>query len=122
MSDDPVSRMFEWWNAAFAGTGFSAEGFAPHFADDAELIVNGQRRALGRAEIARHFEAVRAAAQSATVKLPLLRCLRQGDAMFVHYRVDAIVNGGAEAEEAMAYVALADGRIALMDVLSRALD
>ncbi|WP_417307896.1 nuclear transport factor 2 family protein [Devosia sp.] len=122
MAPDPVSRMFVYWNGAFAGTGFTAEGFVTHFADDARLIVNGQPRASGPAEIARHFEAIRTAAQSATVTLPLLRCLTEGNAMFVKYRVDAVVDGTAEAEEAMAYVELADGRIALMEVLSRPLD
>jgi ketosteroid isomerase-like protein len=117
---NPAIGMFTWWNDAVRSeAGFTPAGFAVFFTDDAALIVNGDTRAVGLDGLARHFEAIRHALDSVSIRLPLEQEFRAGDRAFVHYRVDAVAHGVAASEEAMGYLQLRDERIAVMNVLAR---
>jgi hypothetical protein len=112
--------MFSWWNmAARPDGGFTPEGFARFFAPDAVLIVNGDTRAKGLDGLARHFERIRTSLDAVSIRLPLEHAFSAGDDSFVHYRVDAVAAGVPASEEAMGYLRVAAGRIAIMNVLSR---
>ncbi len=117
-----VVTMFEWWNSVFrAGESFTAAGFAAFFTEDARLIVNGELRASGLAALAAHFEKIRLSLDTASIGVPLEYGFAAGEDAFVHYRVDCTIGGAPESEEAMGYVHLSDGRIAIMKLLSRGL-
>jgi ketosteroid isomerase-like protein len=115
-----AAGMFKWWNeTARSEGGFTAEGFTKFFTDDAVLIVNGDQRAKGPDALARHFEKIRVSLDSVSIRLPLEHAFGAGDDVFLHYRVDAVAAGVAASEEAMGYLRLRDGHIAVMNVLSR---
>ena len=112
--------MFSWWNAAVRSEGgFTAGGFGQFFAPGAALIVNGDTRAEGLDALARHFERIRTSLDAVAIKLPLEYAFGADDHIFVHYRVDAVAAGTPASEEAMGYLRVAGGRIAVMNVLSR---
>ncbi len=120
MTSKLAEDMFSWWNrAAQPGGGFTPEGFGRFFAPGAALIVNGDTRARGLDGLARHFERIRGSLESVSIKLPLEHAFDAGDDIFVHYRVDAVAGGKPSSEEAMGYLRVAEGRIAVMNVLSR---
>jgi hypothetical protein len=120
MAADLAESMFAWWNeTARSEEGFTAEGFGRFFTGDAALIVNGEERAAGLDALARHFERIRKSSRAVSVRLPLEYGFGDDGHAFVHYRVDALADGGPSSEEAMGYLRLESGRIAVMNVLSR---
>lgn len=118
-NEHPLIEIFSWWNRSYLEKdGFSPEGFAKYFAEDAVFIVNGRVRSTGVLDLSRHFRKVRDTTDSARILLPPERMLQTGDEMFIHYRVSASVAGQEMMEIAMAHACLKDGRIASLDVLS----
>jgi hypothetical protein len=122
LADDPVSRMFEWWNCAFADNGFNRGLLAAHFTEDTLLIVNGARRAGGLDALAEHFSKIRGGLEFAAVRLPLLLCYRAGAGVLVHYIIDARNGERTRSEESIGHMRLSGDKIALIDIMAWEID
>jgi len=119
MSDNIITDFFAWWNGAMREPALlTADGFARFFAADATVIVNGNLRATGPAEIAVHYAAIAARLEEVAMVLPVEQAFATADRAFVHCRTHVVAGGKVAAEEAMAYAIVADERITLFRVVS----
>ena len=119
MSDNIITDFFAWWNGAMREPALlTADGFARFFAADATVIVNGNLRATGPEEIARHYAAIAARLDEVAMVLPVEQAFAATDRAFVHCRTHVVNNGAVAAEEAMAYAIVVEGRITLFRVVS----
>ncbi len=117
MSDNPVTRMFLWWNKAYADHAFSPEGFARYFTEDAPFIVDGGMRGTGPAEINAHFQRIRA--NTDRVELHAVATLADEETCFIRYRTEFRAGDESGTEECVAFARLRDGRIAMIDIFQR---
>ena len=122
-SANPIVRMFEWWNSAFADpAGFTPEAFGRHYTDDAELVVNGQLRGKGLEALARHYQGLQAKFDSIQMELPVIDHFAAGDRAFVQCVTRATQAEETVREEAMAVATLSSGKMALLKVTGRRME
>jgi hypothetical protein len=123
MNENPIVRMFEWWNAEFSDPeGFSPQAFGLHYCEDARLMVNGNLRGQGYEALSRHYRKLQSEFDSIQMELPVLDQFSCGDRAFVQCVTRAISSGNETREEAMAVAKLSSGRIAFLNVLGRKLE
>jgi ketosteroid isomerase-like protein len=115
-----ILAMFEWWNNAYCTGGFTADGFAQFFTDDAPFVVGGALRGTGPEEICVHFQAIAEATDAVELKLPVKASLASLELGFVHYEVKAERDGQMDAEECLAVAHFREGRISSFEVIGRA--
>lgn len=122
MTDDPLTRMFAWWNQAYREPeGFAEAALATFFAPDAEMWINGERRACGLDGLSERFRTVQAGTEEVMVELPFLDSFASADGrrIYTRHRVRFTVAGKAGGELVGGWAALDDaGRIARIDFLS----
>lgn len=119
MTDSPITRMFTWWNTAFTARAFTPEGFAGHFTDDAQFIVDGGVRGTGPAGIAAHFGRIRDKCEAVELVMPPIATLSDEAQGFVNYRCTFTADGQSGSEVCMAHARYRDGKIARFEVIGR---
>ncbi|MDH7640030.1 nuclear transport factor 2 family protein [Sphingomonas oryzagri] len=119
MSENVVTRMFDWWNQAYRDSAFSPEGFAQFFTDDAPFVVDGGVRGTGPVEIDAHFQRIRANTEAVELTTPVKATLADETTAFVRYAATFRSADKEGAEECMALARLRDGRIASFEVIGR---
>lgn len=118
-TDNIILDFFAWWNTAMAGADpLKADGFAPFFHEDGQLIVNGNLRAVGPARLAVHYQAIADRLDLVEMVLPVEQAFATEDRAFVHCRTRARTGETESAEEAMAYALVDGGRMRLLRVVS----
>jgi len=117
--DNPIIRMFAWWNQAYRDSAFTTEGFARFFTEDAPFIVNGASRGVGPAAICAHFQAIRMATERVELVLPAREALASPNLAFVHYQVRARSGGQDGGEDCLAVAHLREGRMSSFEVIGR---
>lgn len=118
-TDNVILDFFAWWNSAMAGPDpLKAEGFARFFHEDGQLIVNGNLRAIGPAELAVHYQAIADRLDLVEMILPVEESFATEGRAFVHCRTRARTGGQESAVEAMAFALVDDGRMRLLRVVS----
>jgi imidazolonepropionase-like amidohydrolase/ketosteroid isomerase-like protein len=120
-ADDPLVRMFVWWNDAYRHPdGFTKEAFAKYFTEDAVLRVNGSDRSRGVADLATHFREIQRKTQMVEIELPFLEeyATPDGGWIFTHHFVKARADGQDSRERVMGYAQIRDGRISLINFVS----
>jgi len=117
--ENPIIRFFTWWNDAMADPDqLQADGFARHFTDTCELIVNGHLRASDPGSLAIHYRAIADRLDVVQMVLPVEHEFSTGENAFVHCRTRAVLGEQESAEEAMAYAIVEGGRIRRLRVVS----
>lgn len=119
MTDSPITRMFAWWNEAFRTHALTAEGFAGHYTDDAQFIVDGGVRGTGPEEIRAHFARIRERCEAVELVNPPIATLSDDAQGFVQYRCTFTAQGKAGSEVCMAHATYRDGKIARFEVIGR---
>ncbi|MBT0670733.1 nuclear transport factor 2 family protein [Novosphingobium profundi] len=119
MSQNPITRMFDWWNGAFEGEGFTPEGFAGHFTHDADFIVDGGVRGTGPEGISAHFERIRAKCDHVALVTPVIATLSDAEQGFVQYRCTFTAGEKSGSEVCMARADFREGKIARFEVIGR---
>lgn len=120
-NDDPLTRMFVWWNEAYRlPDAFTEAGFARYFTGDAELIVNGEMRAQGLAGLASRFRDVRRLTDSVRIELPFIDSFTSADGsrLYTRHRAHAVVRGKAETELISGWAELRGELIRRIDFVS----
>ncbi len=117
MSENVVTRMFDWWNQAYRDSAFSPEGFAQFFTEDAPFVVDGGVRGTGPVEIDAHFQRIRANTEAVELTTPVKATLADEATAFVRYAATFRSVDKEGAEECMALALLRDGRIASFEVI-----
>ena len=120
-AQDPVSKMFLWWNAAFKDPqGFTPEAFAQHFTEDAVMRINGTTRAKGVVNLAARFRKIQASVQAVEIRVPFVEAFSSpdGSKVFTYHLEDAIEDGKPSHSLVMGYAEIRGGRIALINFLS----
>lgn len=120
--ENPITRMFAWWNQAYLDSAFSPEGFAQFFTEDAPFVVDGGLRGTGPEGINAHFQRIRANTEAVALVTPVQATLANDNLAFVRYAATARTRGkdGIMGEECLAVAHLRGGRIASFEVISRA--
>jgi hypothetical protein len=121
LADDPLTRMFAWWNQAYGReNGFTEDGLGQFFAPDAAMFINGQPRAEGLAAITARFRTVQATTDHVEILLPFQACFASADGsrIYTRHQVRAVVAGKPAGELVGGWAELADGRITRLDFLS----
>ncbi len=114
--DQVLVDMFRWWNDAYnEDDGFTAENFARYYTEDAVMLINGNRRGTGPAELAAHFRNIKANSEEVEIMLPFLESFNSGDRTFTAHYVRSIRGGPEQWEHIMGYAVIRDGRIALIN-------
>lgn len=117
--DNPILRFFTWWNDAMADTDMlTPDNFARFFAEDGQLIVNGNLRATGPEELTAHYHAIADRLDHVEMILPVEEAFANNDRAFVHCRTCASADGRQSAEEAMAYAIMDGPHMRLLRVVS----
>jgi ketosteroid isomerase-like protein len=120
---DPISRMFAWWNAAFKIRGaYTESAFARHFTPDAELIVDGRLVARGLDAWARHFQGIQAEGGEAEIVLPFKEVFRQADRLYTYHVIRARRNGELTCMLAAGHAVMRDDKIASITLVRAELD
>jgi hypothetical protein len=123
VKENPIVRMFEWWNAEFSDPeGFAPEAFSLHYCEDAELIVNGNVRGQGFDALSRHYRKLQTEFDSIQMELPVLDEFACGDRAFVRCVTRAVRSEEVIREESMAVATLSSGKMSLLNVIGRRLD
>lgn len=119
MVENPIVRMFTWWNAAYKSKdGFSPEAFADFYTPAGQLVVNGMLRATGPDELAKHYGAIQDAIENVEMVLPLAEGFHCGNRAFAHV-YERVTDAGAKVDrEAMCYAVLEGEKIALLRVVA----
>lgn len=122
MTDDPLTRMFAWWNQAYREPdGFREEALAAFFAPEAEMWINGECRASGLDGLAGRFRTVQAGTDEVVVELPFLDGFASADGrrIYTRHRVRFTAEGKAGGELVGGWAAVdSAGLIARIDFLS----
>jgi len=121
VADDPLTRMFRWWNSAFKDPkGFTPEAFGRYFTDDAVMRINGTDRAKGLEALAARFRMIQGRASAVEIKLPFLEAFSSpdGSKIFTYHLIDAVDGGKPGHEMVMGYAEVRNGKIALVNFLS----
>ena len=120
--ENPIVRMFEWWNVEFSSPdGFAPEAFNLHFSENAALIVNGNLRGRGFDALSRHYRKLQREFDSIQMELPVLDGFACGDRAFVQCITCAVRSGEVIREESMAAATLIAGKMSLLKVMGRRL-
>ncbi|WP_288485919.1 hypothetical protein [uncultured Novosphingobium sp.] len=119
---NPITRMFNWWNGAYHGDGFTPEAFAEHFTADAPFIVDGGVRGTGPAEICEHFARIAAQTDAVELVTPVIATLADEAQGFVQYRCTFSSGDKHGSEVCLAHAKLQDGKIARFEVIGRVED
>jgi limonene-1,2-epoxide hydrolase len=118
---DALSRMFEWWNAAFKQpNGFTPEAFGRYFTPDAVMRINGTDRAKGLVALAARFRIIQSKVESVEIRLPFVTTFASADGtkLFTYHLEDAVEHGKAAHSMVMGYAELRGDKIALINFLS----
>ncbi len=115
---DAVTRMFAWWNQAYAENGFTEAGSARFFTDDAVFLIDGIARARGPAGFLFYFQHIRDHSDEVVLHAPEDSFV-SGNRVFVHYRTWVRDGGTAEEHGIMAAARVAFGRIAFFKAIRR---
>lgn len=121
VAEDPVARMFQWWNAAFKDPeGFTPEAFGRHFTEDAVMRINGTNRAQGLVDMAARFRMIQKRVQSVEIKVPFVEAFSSpdGSKIFTYHLEESVENGKVNHGMVMGYVEMRDGKIALVNFMS----
>lgn len=114
--DDPLVRMFEWWNQAFKTPGaFTQEGFERYFTEGAVLIVNGEKSAEGIPDLTEHFRNIQANSEAVHIILPFVESFTSGDRIFTYHFVYRRRDGQEQCMRTMGYAVTRDEKIALIN-------
>lgn len=101
--------------------GFAPEAFSLHFAEEVELIVNGNLRGQGFEALSRHYRKLKNEFESLQMVLPVLDEFASDDRAFVQCVTRVVQSGQVIREEAMAVATLTAGKISLLQVIGRRL-
>jgi hypothetical protein len=119
-SDDPVSRMFIWWNQAFKTPGaYTAANFRKHFTEDATLILEGRTVISGVEQWATHFQKIQSGGGEVEIVVPFKEMFRTGDRVYTYHVIRSRRGGKAACSLAAGHATLKGDRIASI-VLVRA--
>ncbi len=119
-SDDPVSRMFAWWNQAFKTPGaYTADNFRKHFTDDATLILEGRTVISGVDQWATHFQKIQSGGGEVEIVVPFKEMFRTGDRVYTYHVIRSRRGGKAACSLAAGHAVLKGDKIASI-VLVRA--
>ena len=120
-TNDPLTRMFVWWNAAFKRPdGFTPEAFGRYFTDDAVMRIDGTVRAQGLDALAKRFRMIQGRATKVEIKIPFVTSFSSpdGSKIFTSHVIDSVDGGKAAHELVMGYATIRDGKIAMIDFVS----
>lgn len=120
-AEDPVTRMFQWWNAAFKDPeGFTPEAFGRYFTEDAVMRINGTNRAQGLTDMAARFRMIQKRVESVEIKVPFVEAFSSpdGSKIFTYHLEESIEKGKVNHGMVMGYVEMQDGKIALVNFMS----
>ena len=113
--------MFAWWNETIkVPGGFTEEGFARFFTEDAAIIVNNRVSVRGTTNMVPHFQRIQEETESVEIVLPFEEGFREGNKIFTYHLIRARDNGTDRLSHVMGYAVVEDGRIALVKFLSYA--
>lgn len=121
VTDDVLTRMFQWWNAAFKDPeGFTPDAFGRYFTEDAVMRINGTDRAKGLADLAARFRNIQKSVDSVEIKVPFVESFSSpdGSKIFTYHLEDAVENGKPSHSMVMGYAEIRDGRISLINFIS----
>lgn len=113
--------MFAWWNGAIKREdGFTKEGFARYFTDDAAIVVNNRLRVRGVEAMVEHFRRIQARTDAVEIVLPFEEGFREGDKIFTYHLIRAREDGKESLSHVMGYAVVEGGKLALVNFLSYA--
>lgn len=118
VQDDPLTRMFRWWNEAFKDpNGFTPEAFSRYFTDDAVLRINGTNRAQGLVDLAARFRMIQKSVDAVEIKVPFVEAFSSpdGSKIFTYHLEEAVEKGKPSHSMVMGYAEIRDGKIALVN-------
>jgi hypothetical protein len=122
VKENPIIRMFEWWNAEFRNPqGFAPEAFRLHYREDARLIVNGNLRGEGVDALSRHYRRLQSEFDSIQMELPVIDEFACDDRAFVQCITRAERSGELVREESMAVATLTTEGMSLLKVIGHRL-
>jgi len=111
--DDPLSRMFKWWNVAIATPGaLTEQAFRKYFTDDIVLVLNGKVSSNGIAELTKSFQKIQANSETVRIVLPFEDSFSEGDKIFTHHFISSVRNGIESCLRVMGYGVIRGGKIA----------
>ncbi len=118
-SENVLVDMFAWWNATIkVPGGFTEEGFARFFTEDAPIIVNNREVVRGVKNMVPHFQSIQENTESVEIVLPFEEGFHEGNKIFTYHLIRASENGTARLSHVMGYAVIEDGKIALVKFLS----
>lgn len=118
VEDDPLTRMFRWWNEAFKDPdGFTPKAFSQYFTDDAVLRVNGTNRAQGLVDLAARFRMIQKNTEAVEIKIPFVEAFSSpdGSKIFTYHLEEAVEKGKTSHSMVMGYAEIRGGKIALVN-------
>lgn len=120
---DPLSKMFAWWDNAFAKPdGYTPDAFRKYFTEDAVLMIDGKVVARGVDEWAAHFQKIQAAGGSVEIVLPFRETFRAGDKIFTYHMIRSVRDGVLSCQLAAGYAMVRDGKLALVSLVRAPVD
>ena len=120
-SENVLVDMFAWWNATIkVPGGFTEEGFARFFTEDAAIIVNNNESVRGIKNMVPHFQRIQEDTESVEIVLPFEEGFREGNRIFTYHLIKAREKGTDRLSHVMGYTVIEDGKIALVKFLSYA--
>jgi len=118
-SENVLVDMFAWWNATIkVPGGFTEEGFARFFTEDAAIIVNNKESVRGVKNMVPHFQRIQEETESVEIVLPFEEGFREGNKIFTHHLIRSSENGVDRLSHLMGYAVIEDGKIALVNFLN----
>ncbi len=118
-SENVLVDMFAWWNATIkVPGGFTEEGFARFFTEDAAIIVNNKESVRGVKNMVPHFQRIQEETESVEIVLPFEEGFREGNKIFTHHLIRSSENGVDSLSHIMGYAVIEDGKIALVNFLN----
>lgn len=122
-SDDPLSRMFVWWNAAFKTPGaYTAANFRRYFTEDATLILEGRTTIHNVDEWAEHFQRIQAGGGDVEIVVPFKEMFRTGDRIYTYHVIRSRRQGKTACSLAAGHAAIRGGKIASIVLVRSDLD
>lgn len=118
---DALTRMFDWWNAAYKDKdGFTKAAFERYFTPDAVMIINGRESARGTDVLASHFRGIQQRTQAVAIELPFIDTFQSADGkrIFTYHVVTSMADGEAGRDLVMGYADVRDGRISVINFVS----
>jgi hypothetical protein len=123
-SQDPLSKMFTWWNRAFLTPGgYTQQAFDHYFTKDATLELNGKIVIRGTAEWATYFQAIQSRGGVVEIVVPFKQVFVAGDKLYTYHIIRSRRNVGvAGCMLASGYATLKAGKIASLMLVRHALE